>query len=97
MARFLKNKEAALGKAPGELIFIGEEKVQEATIRVIDYDRNNLSEKELFDIKDGLPFRETETVTWLNINGLQDLELIRQVDKGFDLHALVLQDVLNTG
>ncbi len=97
MARFLKNKDAALGKAPGELIFIGEEKVQEATIRVIDYDRDNLSEKELLDIKDGLPYKETETVTWLNINGLQDTELIRQVGKAFNLHALVLEDVVNTG
>lgn len=97
MARFLKNKEATLGKAPGELVFIGEEKVQEATIRVIDYDRDNLSEKELYDIRDGLPYKETETVTWLNINGLHDTELIRQVGKVFNLHALVLEDVVNTG
>jgi len=37
MARFLKNKEASLGQVPGELVFIGEQKVREATIRVIDY------------------------------------------------------------
>jgi len=97
MARFLKNKEASLGQVPGELIFIGEQKVQETTIRVIDYDRDNLSEKELQDIKDGIPYKETETVTWLNINGLQDTELIKQVGKGFGLHALVMEDIVNTG
>lgn len=97
MARFLKNTDAALGKAPGELIFIGEQKVQEATIRVIDYDRDNLSEHKLKDIKDGIPYKETETVTWLNINGLQDTELIMQVGQGFGLHALVMDDIVNTG
>jgi|AntAceMinimDraft_9_1070365.scaffolds.fasta_scaffold25157_3 hypothetical protein len=35
MARFLKNKDASRGQALGELIFIGEQKVQETTIRVI--------------------------------------------------------------
>lgn len=97
MARFLKNKDAAIGKAPGELIFIGEQKVQEATIRVIDYDRNNLSEQELKDIKDDIPYKETETVTWLNINGLQDIGLIGRVGQAFGLHALVMEDIVNTG
>ncbi|MBU2537779.1 MAG: magnesium/cobalt transporter CorA [Proteobacteria bacterium] len=96
MARFLKSKDAAIGKAPGELIFIGEQKVQESTIRVIDYDRDNLSEQELKDIKDGIPYTQTETVTWLNINGLQDTELIRQVGRVFGLHALVMEDIVNT-
>ena len=97
MARFLKNKEASLGQVPGELVFIGEQKVQEATIRVIDYDQENLSEQDLHDIKDGIPFKETETVTWINIYGLHDPELIRAVGKGFGLHALVMEDICNTG
>ncbi|KPA16848.1 magnesium transporter [Candidatus Magnetomorum sp. HK-1] len=97
MARFLKNKDATLGKAPGELVFVGEQKVREVTIRVIDYDRDNLSERKLKDIKDGIPYKETETVTWININGLQDTELIRQFGQEFGLHALVMDDIVNTG
>jgi magnesium transporter len=97
MARFLKSKEASLGKAPSELVFIGQQKVEETTIRVIDYDQNNLSEQELQDIKDGIPYKATNTVTWININGLHDTDLIRQVGKGFGLHTLVMEDILNTG
>jgi magnesium transporter len=87
----------AIGQVPGELVFIGEKKVDEATVRVIDYDHENLSEQELKDIKDSVGYKETETVTWLNINGLHDTELIRQVGEGFGLHALVLEDIVNTG
>ncbi|MBN2332780.1 MAG: magnesium/cobalt transporter CorA [Deltaproteobacteria bacterium] len=97
MARFLKKKEASLGQVPGELVFIGEQKVQEVTIRVIDYDQEHLSEQYLQDIGDGIPYKETSTVTWLNINGLHDTELIREIGNGFGLHALVLEDVVNTG
>ncbi len=97
MARFLKNKVAAIGQAPGELIFIGEQKVEESTISLIDYDHEKLSEKTLHEIKEGLPYKETNTVTWLNINGLHDTDLIRQIGSGFDLHALVTEDIVNTG
>lgn len=86
-----------MGQVPGELFFIGEQKVEEATIRLIDYDQEQLNECELRDIKDGLACKNSTTVTWLNINGLHDTELIRKIGKGFDLHALVLEDIVNTG
>lgn len=97
MARFLKKKNEVVGQVPGELVFIGEQKVTESTIRVIDYDQEKLSEQELRDIKEGLPYKETPTVTWININGLHETELIREIGKGFNLHALVLEDIVNTG
>ncbi len=86
-----------MGQAPGELIFIGKQKVQESTIRIIDYDQDNLSEEYLQDINEGLPFKDTSSVTWLNVYGLHDSELIRSVGAGFGLHPLVLEDISNTG
>ena len=97
MARFLKKKEGTIGKVPGDLIFIGDQKVAEATIRVIDYDQEQLSDQTLKDIKDGLTYKETATVTWINVNGLHDTKLIRELGEGFGLHALVLEDIVNTG
>lgn len=97
MARFLKNRSASLGQAPGELVFIGDSKVEETSIRVIDYDLDKLNEENVQDIKDSLHYKETDTVTWININGLQDIELIREVAHNFDLHALVAADIVNTG
>jgi magnesium transporter len=97
MARFLKKKEAIIGQVPGALVFVGEQKVTEATIRVIDYDQKQLSEKELHDISEGLTYKDSSTVTWININGLHDLDLISEIGKGFGLHALVLEDIVNTG
>ncbi|MDC7228444.1 MAG: magnesium/cobalt transporter CorA [Spirochaetales bacterium] len=97
MARFLKNKDASIGRAPGEIIFIGKQKVDESTIDLIDYDDKTLNERELGDITEGLSCMNSNTVTWMNINGLHDTPLIKSIGNGFGLHALVMDDIVNTG
>lgn len=97
MARFFKNREANKGLAPGSLVFIGNKKAENIRIRVIDFDNTNLNEQELEDIMQGTKYIETNTVTWINIDGLHDLEAINKVGKAFDLHPLLLEDILNTG
>jgi len=97
MARFFKKKDASIGQAPGSLIFIGNQKISEPIIRIIDYDKDNLQELDLQDIKDGVVFKETNTVTWINVYGLHNTDLIKEIGKVFELHPLVLEDIVNTG
>lgn len=97
MARFLKNRNASAGRAPGEMIFIGERKMEESTIKIIDYDGVNLVEQEIHDANEVIALKNTETVSWININGVHDKKLIESVGKAFDLHTLVLDDIVDTG
>ena len=97
MARFLKKNDKMIGKSPDSLVFIGSQKVETIKTRVIDYDETVLSEKDLTDIKDGTYYKETETVTWININGLHNTEFIGGIGNAFDLHPLILESILNTG
>ena len=97
MARFFKEREKNKGLAPGALIFIGRKKMDEAKIRLIDFDQNNLHEDNLETIQQGKEFKDSDTVTWINIYGLHDIDLIRQVGEILDLHPLILEDILNTG
>ncbi len=97
MARFLKNREESDGKSPGSLIFIGDQKVDSVKIRLIDYDSASLTEKEIKDIHAAAHFKTTPTVTWININGLHNIETIQNIGKIFELHPLVMEDLLNTG
>ena len=41
-------------------------------------------------------FRDTSTVTWINIDGLHDPDVIGKLGGHFGLHPLVLEDILNT-
>jgi magnesium transporter len=97
MARFLKNRAASKGMSPGSLVFIGHQKVEEPRIRLIDYDHATLSEETLTGIDGPDPRFESDTVSWLNIDGLHHVDVIQSAGKRFDLHPLLLEDILDTG
>jgi magnesium transporter len=96
MARFFKKREESKGLAPGSLVFIGNKKVENIRIRVIDYDQSKLNEAQLDDISKGKEFKETNTVTWINIDGLHDHIVMQEIGNIFDLHPLLLEDIMNT-
>lgn len=97
MARFFKKQEQIKGLSPGSLVFIGNQKVENVRIRVIDYDGTQLREDELKQIAQGADFKQTNTVTWINVDGLHDLDLMKEIRDTFELHPLLMEDILNTG
>ena len=97
MARFFKKREEIKGLSPGSLVFIGNQKVENIRLRVIDYDKAQLKKDELKDITGGAKFKRTNTVTWINVDGLHDLSVMEEIGKTFDLHPLLMEDILNTG
>ncbi|PVV84785.1 magnesium/cobalt transporter CorA [Dehalogenimonas alkenigignens] len=84
------------GLEPGTLIHIGERRAEKTRLRLIDYNQNQLFERELESVEEAFPFRDTASVTWINIDGLHDTSLINQLGGHFGLHPLVLEDIVNT-
>lgn len=39
----------------------------------------------------------TQTVTWININGIHDSNIIERIGGQFGIHPLLLEDIMNTG
>lgn len=97
MARFLKNREKVKGRSPGALVFVGTRKVDTVDIRMMDYDDHHLTDQAMVDINDTNRYKTSESVTWINIDGLHDAETIGRIGRAFDLHPLVMEDILNTG
>ena len=95
--RFVRPSSKKPGSAPGTLIPVGEKRVDKSRITVIDYDVQQLQEKKVADIREVLPMKDAPTVTWVNIDGLHDMELIQQVGEIFGIHPLTLEDIVNTG
>ena len=89
-------KSKKVGLSPGSLVFVGKKKIEKTTIEIIDYDQTNIREEKATEIEECFAFKETSTVTWLNINGLHDTELIDKLGKHYDIHPLIIEDVLNT-
>lgn len=97
MLKFIKKVSRKTGLPPGTLIHIGEKKVDKTRIRVMDYLENTLEEKELKTIEEAIPYTDRETITWINIDGLDKVDIIEKVGEYYHLHPLVLEDILNTG
>ncbi len=92
-----KKRSRKAGLPPGTLVHIGEKKLESPRITVIDYDEQNFQEKEISTIEECFPFKQSPTVTWINIDGIHDISIIEKLGGHFDLHPLILEDILNTG
>ncbi|HCY85861.1 MAG TPA: magnesium and cobalt transport protein CorA, partial [Desulfobacteraceae bacterium] len=97
MAIFARKIKKTQGQSPGSLVFVGSRKVETADMRVIDYAPSSVTDQALADIEDGVPFKDSDSVSWVNVNGLHNEALIGDIGKVFGIHPLVLEDILNTG
>lgn len=97
MSRFIKKSSKKAGLPPGSLVHIGERKTEKPRITIIDYDKAQFQEEEVENIEECFPFKDTPTVTWINIDGLHQIEIIEKMGRHFNLHSLVLEDIVNTG
>ena len=96
MPRFVKRRSEKVGLRPGSLVHVGDEKPSEARITVIDYDREQLHESEIRKVEECLTFRDKPTVTWINVDGVNDAQILEKIGECFGLHPLILEDIMNT-
>ena len=97
MFKVFRRASRKVGLPPGTLVHIGEKRTEKVRITVIDYDEAQSQEKEVKTIEECFPFKEKPTVTWININGIHDVEIIEKIGKHFEIHPLVLEDIVNAG
>ncbi len=96
MSRLIKKTSKTAGLPPGTLIHIGEKRIEKVKITIIDYDDIQFQEKKCDDVSECFPFKDKPTVTWINIDGIHKVDIIENIGKAFDLHPLLLEDILNT-
>jgi magnesium transporter len=96
MSKLIKKRSAKAGLPPGSLVYIGDKKTGKAKITLMDYDSKKFSEKIINKVEECFGFKKTPSVTWINIDGLDDIGVLEKIGKEFDIHPLVLEDMLNT-
>lgn len=96
MKGFDKKKSKKAGLPPGTLVHVGKQKTENVRITIIDYDQKNYQKKEVKSVEECFPFKDTSTVTWINIDGIHQIDTIDKIGKYFNIHPLILEDILNT-
>lgn len=95
MLRLMRTRSRKVGLPPGSLVYTGEAKADPVRIRVIDYSEERCDERELESIEESFSFRDTESVSWINIDGIHDPQMVEAVGQHFGLHSLLLEDVMS--
>lgn len=103
MRKNKKNHSKKIGMPPGSLIYVGRadndvSQLAKPTISLLEYDDVDFVERTL-NIEELVTLNINENVHkkfWLNIHGVHDAVLIKQIGDLFNLHPLVQEDILNT-
>lgn len=92
------SKPSALkaGLPPGTAVYTGEQTETEIKISLIDYDSENATFLSSRKIEDCALYKNKSTVTWINIDGLHQVDLVEKLCQCFELHPLTVEDILNT-
>jgi magnesium transporter len=96
MSRHRNKLSKKAGQPPGTLYTDGIPLTEKVVITVIDYDATHFTEKQVDRITECVPFRDTDTVTWINVDGLGNTRVIEELGRCFTIHPLILEDILNT-
>jgi magnesium transporter len=72
------------------------EEAKEIEVHVFDYNATDLHEYDFHHVEDCFPFRDTENISWINIDGLRKDD-IEKICSHFNIHFLIGEDILSVG
>lgn len=81
------------GTLPGT-IFV-DDNAPPPLIFLIDYNQNELIHKQLSTPEECAAYLDKESVSWVDVQGLGSAEILQRLRNVFDLHPLVLEDMVN--
>jgi len=97
MARMLRRSaEKIAGQVPGTAVHVGLMRDAKVTIDVLDYGEKEVKVENLDSLEQVAMLKERPTVTWVNVIGVHGVELIEKIGGYFNLHPLIVEDIVNT-
>ena len=96
MARLFGRFSKKLGMAPGSVVYVGRHRDDAVRIEVMDFTENELTEHTIDSAEQCHPFKDRDSVTWINVTGVHDVSIIERLGAQFGLHPLIQEDIANT-
>lgn len=96
MPELVKKKSKKVGLPPGTIVHIGNKRMEKVKINIIDYNEEHFQEKEVKSTGECFPYKDKSTITWINIDGVHEIKVIEEIGKLFNLHSLILEDIVDT-
>lgn len=90
-----KLSDKKVGLPPGSLVYTGRKKKGPIKIRVMDYNAERVRDVYISDVSELKKFVNSKSVSWINVIGVHHPQVIAKVGKLFNLHPLMLEDIVN--
>jgi len=88
-----RKRHPPVGARPGTLVI--NDHAPKPVIRVFEYKPDSVKEHELSEVAQLRGLLHEDSVSWIDVQGLGDEDVLRSIAKVFDLHPLALEDVVN--
>ena len=94
--KITKTSSKKAGLPPGTIVYIGENRESKSEIDIFNYSEKIFNEREIDTFDACLKYLNNETITWVNIEGIHNIDIIKSLGKEFNINNLVLEDMANT-
>ncbi len=94
--RLISSKPKQIGLDPGTLIYTGEKVKEPIKFTVFEFTESEVWEKDFQKVEDIFYCKESKNKTWINIDGIHNIEMMEKIQNHFDIHPLTMEDIIHT-
>lgn len=95
MSRLTKKRKEDIGLSPYAMVFRGQKKTEKPIIRTIDFNLDFVHEMEIKSPEKLTEFKNKNTITWLNVDGLDNVAVMEKLAEIFNITIDVMSDIMN--
>jgi len=95
MSRFTKKKREEIGLSPYAIVFRCQKKSDNISIKVMDFNLENLQEFSPKSLESLSPLLKSKTISWINIDGLHDVDKMVEIAGTLKIPNNILSDIMN--
>lgn len=91
----VKQRAKKAGHPPGTFIYTGRKKEKKTEIISTHFDTETCQVITSHDIQQCLPEQHVTGICWIDVAGLDDINVIKSLAARFNIHPLTIEDILN--
>ncbi|MBT8196099.1 MAG: magnesium and cobalt transport protein CorA, partial [Bacteroidia bacterium] len=92
---FIKAFPKKAGSSPGTVVYTGKKRKHKAGIHLIQFSKEQLSHQSIVKADELKNIHSNSNVVWVNLDGVHNEKLIKNIGEVFDLHSLWQEDITN--
>ena len=84
------------GLEPGTPVYVGEQRTDRVQVDVMLYGADHFEAHDNVDMETLKRLSDAPGIVWVNVVGVHDVDLLRQIGDIFEIHPLTIEDIANT-